>query len=84
MGTGRHCLWFRRREYLCKEGTGSHVQPGRANLRIPPTNGDLFQGKAPDGRMGNLGRPPEPKPSANDSPRMSSVVELPRQSQGGL
>ena len=43
----------------------------------PPTYGDLFRGKARDGPMGHLGRPPEPKQSGNDTPQVSSVVQVP-------
>ena len=43
----------------------------------PPTYGDLFRGKAGDGPMGHLGRPPEPKPIGNDTPQVSSVVQVP-------
>ena len=42
----------------------------------PPTYGDLFRGKARDGPMGHLGRPPEPNPRWNDTPQVSSVVQV--------
>ena len=34
----------------------------------PPTCGDLFCGKAQDGLMSHLGRPPEPKTSGDATP----------------
>ena len=42
-----------------------------------PTYGDLFRGRARDGPMGHWGRPPESKLSGNDTPQVSSVVQLP-------
>ena len=43
----------------------------------PPTYGDLFRGKARDGPLGHLGRPPEPKSRGNTTPQVSSVVQVP-------
>ena len=43
----------------------------------PPTYGDIFQGKARDGRIVHRGRPPELKPSGSDTPQVSSVVQVP-------
>ena len=45
--------------------------------RRPPAYGDLFCGKARDGLMGHLGRPPEPKSSWNDTPQVCSVAQVP-------
>ena len=43
----------------------------------PPTYGELFRGKAGDGPMSHLGRPPEPKTRGIAPPQVSSVVHLP-------
>ena len=43
----------------------------------PATYGDLFKGKAQDGPMGHLGRPPEPKTNWIATPQVSSVVQVP-------
>ena len=43
----------------------------------PPTYGNLFHGKARDGRMCHLGRLPEPKRSGVTTPQVSSVVQVP-------
>ena len=43
----------------------------------PPTYSDLFRGKAQNGPMGHLGRPPEPKPSGVATPQITLVVKLP-------
>ena len=40
-------------------------------------SGDLFRGKAQNGPMGHLGRPPEPKASGIATPQVSSVVQVP-------
>ena len=45
--------------------------------RNPPTYGDLFCGKAPEGPMGLLGRPPELKKSGVATTQVSSVVQVP-------
>ena len=42
-----------------------------------PTYSDLVRGKARDGPMGHLGRPPEPKTSVIATPQVSSVVQVP-------
>ena len=42
-----------------------------------PTYVDLFRGKARDGPMGHLQRPPEPKTSGVATPQISSVVQVP-------
>ena len=41
----------------------------------PATYGDLFRGKARDGPISHLGRPPEAK--TNGTPQVSSVVQVP-------
>ena len=43
----------------------------------PPTYSDLFRGKAGDGLMGHLKRPPKPKTSGVPMPQVSSVVQVP-------
>ena len=43
----------------------------------PLTYGDLFRGRARDGPLGHMGRPPELKPSGKDIPQVSSVVQVP-------
>ena len=52
----------------------SHEDPVAGN---PPTYGDLFRGKARDGRMGQLGRPPGPNSGWVATPEVSSVVQVP-------
>ena len=42
-----------------------------------PSYGDLFRGKARDGPIGHLGRPPEPKTSRIATPQVNSVVQVP-------
>ena len=42
---------------------------------------DLFSGKAREGPMGHLGRPLEPKLSGNNTPQISSVVQVPRKAK---
>ena len=69
MGSGRHRFWFLRWEHVRKEGTGSHVQPGRANC-------DLLRGKAQGKLMRHLKRPPELKTSGVATPQVSSVVQV--------
>ena len=81
MGSGRDRLWFLRWEYLRKKGTGSHVQPERANRQNPPTYGDLFGGKARDGPMGHFGRTLEPKASGDATPQVGLVVQVPRKAK---
>ena len=49
-------------------------QPAGGN---PPTYSDLICSKAPDGPMGHLRRPPEPKTSGVATPQVSVVVQVP-------
>ena len=42
-----------------------------------PSYGDLFRGKPRVGRMGHVGRLLEPKAIGNNSPQVSSVVQVP-------
>ena len=43
----------------------------------PAIYGDVFRGKARDMPMGHSERPSEPKLSGNDTPKVSSVVQVP-------
>ena len=42
-----------------------------------PTCGDLFEDKARDRQIGHLGRSPELRARANDTPQVCSVVPVP-------
>ena len=50
--------------------------------RKPRTYRDLLSGKTRDGPIGHLGRPPEPEPSAQGTPQVSSVVQVPGKAKG--
>ena len=41
-----------------------------------PTHGDLFRGKARDGPLGHLGRPPEPKKSGLRKMSLISALQI--------
>ena len=43
----------------------------------PPIYGDLFRGKARDGALGQLRRPPEPKSRSNPTQQVSPVIQAP-------
>ena len=47
----------------------------------PTTYGDFFRGKARDGPLGHLGRPPEQKSRGNATTQASSVVQVPRKAK---
>ena len=49
--------------------------------RNPRYCGDLFRGKAQDGRICPVGRPPELKPRGNKSPQVRSVVHVPEKAK---
>ena len=77
MGSGRHRLWLYDRNTFVTMVLDHMSSQDEQIGGTPPISGDLFHGKARDGPMGHLGRPPEPKASGIATPQVKSVVQVP-------